>query len=447
MGSALRYWHWVRVNGEGKRQVEEIPTAKAFFQQQFPQFMNTNEKIPDAAIQRQLMDLMGFQPTSEQSQTQYLAELCLRCFISYQIDQTCFELVKQFGVIGGFKQTDLLCYVLDDFKLLQHSKPQLDTRYQSLADKILQTFNPECAQLSTWTKRLVKSHEELNHFLWGCGVHLATHWSILNNYQPKQLERLLAQFYNYSSTTAKQAAEILDSYQTVYLSDRLQQNRSRFRVRCQPPTPEQLNRILVILAEKGISNISSNQLLEQLESIADLIRRSRQPPQEPPPNENYPQPTPDEAEIEMQEFLERYHQLLVTHLDEAISQVLNDRLNDLRKRKPPKDQKFLHALRLYCQSLPMSEIAGKVGLSQQYQVSRLLNLKALRQGVQHQLLLTLKHQVLQLAYYYTDFVELGRLEQAVVVEVERILKEAEREKSTPNCSRDSLLTRRIYHHL
>ena len=440
MGSALRYWCWARLDSGGRRQVEEIPTAKAFFQQQFPQLVNS--EVPDGVIQRQLVHLMGSETTPEDSQTRLGAEFCLRCFISQQIDQTCSELVRRFGNVGGFNQRDLLPFVLDDFELLPHSTPKTDTNYESLADKILRTFNPERSQLSTWTARLVKSHPELNRFLWDCGVHLQSDWSILNNYHPKQLERLLTEVYNYSSILAQKSGEILDSYQTVYLSDRLQKNRSRSRSRCQPPSPEQLNRIIADLEEKGIRNYSSDDLLEELESLAEFIRRSRQPQQE-PLVDNTPQETIDETEGEMREFLQRYRQLLLTQIDQAILQVLNDRLSYLKKRKPPKDQIFIQALQLYCLSQPMSEIARKVGLQKQYQVTRLLQLITLRQDIQKRLLVILKEQVIQLAGYYTNLTQLERLEQAVAAEIDRIIAEAERETMSSNCSRESLFNRRL----
>ncbi|MDY7024262.1 MAG: hypothetical protein SWJ54_23420, partial [Cyanobacteriota bacterium] len=62
MNSASRYWYWVRLNTGGQRQVEEIPTAKAFFQEQFPQLINS-EEVPDTAIQGQLIDLMALSST------------------------------------------------------------------------------------------------------------------------------------------------------------------------------------------------------------------------------------------------------------------------------------------------------------------------------------------------------------------------------------------------
>ncbi|WP_413168098.1 CHASE2 domain-containing protein [Capilliphycus salinus ALCB114379] len=345
MGSALLYWCWVRLNTGGKRQVEEIPTAKAFFQQQFPHFSDRDD-IPDTAIQKQLVNLMRSQFAEEDSQTRLGAESCLRCFISQQIDQTCLELERRFGEVGGFNRIDLLPFVLNDFEWFQHSRPKMNKNYESLADKILRTFNPERSQLNTWTARLVKSQPELNRFLWDCGVHLQSDWSILNNYHPKQLERLLVEVYNYSLVPAQKASELLDSYQAVYLSDRLQKNRSRSRSRCQLPTSEQLNRILANLEEKGITNYTPDELLEQFVSLAELIRRSRQPQREPLCDDNYVSPSPDEAETQTQEFLQRYRQLLVTQLDQTILQVLNDRLSYLKQLKPPKDGNFLQALQL-----------------------------------------------------------------------------------------------------
>ena len=145
--------------------------------------------------------------------------------------------------------------------------------------------------------------------------------------------------------------------------------------------------------------------------------------------------------------MQRFRQLLVTHLDRAMKQVLKDRLSYLSKGKRPKDQIFLQALRLNCQGQPMKEIAKKIGLTRQDQVSRLLNLKSLRQDVQQRLLVTLKEEVIQLACYYTDLLQLKRLEQALAAEINRIMEEAEREMNTPNSSRNSLFTRRLCRHL
>ncbi|KKD38089.1 hypothetical protein [Limnoraphis robusta] len=438
MGSTLRYWCWVRLDGGGKRQVEEISSAKAFFQQQFPEWIDKQD-VPDAAIQRKLVGFIG-------SDSQLQAQLCLRCFISHQIDQTCLELARRFGEKGGFNQIDLLPFVLDDVKLLQRFHLQLNTQYESLADKILQTFNPEKGQLSTWTARLVRSHGELQKFLEECGIYLESDWSLLNNYYPQQLERLLTEFYNYNSTPAQKAREILDSYQTVYLSDRLQQNRSRSRSRCQPPTPEQLNRIIADLEEKGITGFTSDDLLEELESLAELIRRSRHPQKE-EIQDNIPLSTNDETEREMEECLQRYRQLLITQLDPAIVQVLQERLSYFKKRKPPKDKTFIQGLQLYCQGQSMSEIARKIGLKRQDNVTRLLQLKTLREDIQQRLLSTLKDQVIQLARYYNNLVKLERLEQALAAEIDRMMEEAQRDTMTPNCSRDSLFFRRLCRHL
>ncbi len=277
-------------------------------------------------------------------------------------------------------------------------------------------------------------------------IYLETNWSILNNYYPQQLERLLTEFYNYSSIYAQKSMEILDSYQTIYLSDRLQKNRSRSRSRCQPPTPEQLNRIIADLEEKGITNYTPNSLLEKLESLAELIRRSRHPQKE-EIKDDIPLSTNDENEREIEEFLQRYRQLLITQLDQAIVQVLQDRLSYFKKRKPPKDKTFIQGLRLYCQGQSMSEIAQKIGLKRQDNVTRLLQFKTLREDIQQRLLSTLKDQVVQLAGYYTDLISLERLEQALVAEIDRMMEEAQRDTMNPNCSRNSLFYRRLSRHL
>ncbi|MBD2541175.1 hypothetical protein H6G60_20500, partial [Coleofasciculus sp. FACHB-SPT36] len=91
MGTASRYWLLMKIDSFGKCRTEEVELAKAFFLTQFPE-LSDREDMPDREIQRQLMQ--WFQNDDPRRQ---MAEVCLRCFISHQIQEFCLELEQKFG--------------------------------------------------------------------------------------------------------------------------------------------------------------------------------------------------------------------------------------------------------------------------------------------------------------------------------------------------------------
>ena len=94
MGSPSRYWRLVKLDTTGQRRVEEVADAKHFFQQQFVEFSGQFD-IPDPFIQRQCIDLVRRVEKVSGDRTAHLAETCLRCFISNQIDDICQHLAAQ----------------------------------------------------------------------------------------------------------------------------------------------------------------------------------------------------------------------------------------------------------------------------------------------------------------------------------------------------------------
>ncbi|NJR66284.1 MAG: hypothetical protein HC772_14690, partial [Leptolyngbyaceae cyanobacterium CRU_2_3] len=181
MGSPSRYWRLVKLDITGQRQVEEVADAKHFFQQQFVQFAGQFD-VPDAFIQRQCVNLIRRVGNIEGDRPAHLAEVCMRCFISNQIDGICQRLAMQFGSRHGFTHHDLLPYVLDDVVSVTRRS---SSSYRSLATKILDSYDPDKAGLSTWVHRLVRGQDELEQFLLEQGVYLISDWAILNDTQPK----------------------------------------------------------------------------------------------------------------------------------------------------------------------------------------------------------------------------------------------------------------------
>jgi hypothetical protein len=203
MGNSWKYWNFARIDATGTCKTQLIARAKAFFQTQFPALIDL-EEVPSALVQAQLIQLL--RSDSAPLADRQLAEICLRCFISQQIKQTCLDLAQKFGHSSGFDQSDLLPLVLNDVEIAQpltigtsptdsptdSPTEPAQPRFQPLAAKILQTFDPEKSGLSTWARQLAEHDKELNAVLQAQGVWLITDWAILNAATPTQIQRRLA---------------------------------------------------------------------------------------------------------------------------------------------------------------------------------------------------------------------------------------------------------------
>ncbi|MFB8788078.1 MAG: hypothetical protein U7123_04355 [Potamolinea sp.] len=478
MSAASRYWKLVKIDAAGGRKIEEIADAKQFLLSSFPEFIAQSE-VPDALIQRKLMYLMregnleGTSTTYPASKTsiQLLAETCLQCFVSTQIERVCQQLTAQFGVAHGFTYSDLLPLVLDDIGNRQkgNSTNSIKSSYQSLLSEILQSFDPEQSSLATWTTRRVKHHKELNAFLLERGVYLVSDWAILNDTSPKQLQRIFLEFHQLTATEIQQAKELLESYHAVYRTQRIKQRQQGIKGQCSPPTTEQLQKIGMNLSSQINQKFSPETVMKKLQKIAAHLREYRiyvrggSLPTEPlelthpgglsDHNQSLDIPDNRDFEDEQSEFLKLYHQQFLNCLDEAIAKVTSERARQLQRKESLRVQKFLTALKLFhCQGRSMTEIAKIVNLQAQYQVTRLLQLKSFRADVQQHLLVLLRDRVLEQAKAYTDPKRLQNLHQqiedALNEQINMVIQEAIIEASTgTNHSPNSLFSQRLCRHL
>jgi len=402
------YWTLITINAAGNRQVQSIPSAQAFFNQVFAKLIdvsNTNNKD----IQLQLLNLYGDVSVDERMN----AQRCLLCFISWEIEKVCLNLEKQFGTVGGFTSRDLLPYVLDDDRRLQPK-----SYYQCFSLKILQSFDAKQSSLSSWTSRKVKQHPALSKFLLECGIYLLSDWAILNDTQPKQLERILSQFHLLTVREIQQYKLLLSSYHKVYRAQRLQQRRGKKTSKCQPPTTEQLQQI----SDK--SSFSTDNLMAQLQRLAKCLREYRiyirggSLATESIDN-NYlgsTNHTDNPEENQTSEFLKLYRPQFLECLDNALATVTQTRVNKMQNKDVSKANKFITALQLFhCQGLSMTEIAKQIEMKAQFQVTRLLKLKEFRADVTHELLLLLKSRVLKLAHNYSSLEKLQALESQIAI--------------------------------
>ncbi|MEB3212688.1 MAG: hypothetical protein VKL39_15115 [Leptolyngbyaceae bacterium] len=426
MVAVSNYWRLVRIDSSGHCSVDEIPEAKALITHLFPSDLG-ELPLPEEEAQRVLFALWRNQGVSENDRTS--AESCLRCIVSHYIQQVCAQIAARFGHQHQFTRNDLLGLILDT-SVGRSPNRRHGNEHPSLTQTILQSFDPSRAGLKTWVMRQVRHHPEVKRFLAEQGVCLVTDWAILKDIRVEQARQILVEFHALATLEVEQSCSLLKAYHTVYRGDRLQQRQQgklEGRAECQPPTPEQLNRIADLVFIHHDFCWSLEQVMHRLQTLAKHLRlyriymRSGVLPTESLENPTvYDQatsiqaPSLDEEQEERSAFLEFYQQQLVVGLDLAIGKVVGDRLTYFQRKKPQMVEPFLTALYLFhCRGYPMGEIASEVGLKAQFQVTRLMKLKELRASVQAVLTQWLFDQVMEQAATYRDPTQLSTFGQHI----------------------------------
>ena len=468
MSTASKYWTLVKLEGSGRLKRCEISSAKAFFQQAFPNCLNQTQ-VQDVQIQKQLLQWMR-ESSSPTPLARQEAECCLLCFISWEIEHVCIHLAQKFGAEHGFSCNDLFPFVLDEEGVNDKQPLGQKTTYRSLARDILQSFDAQQSGLATWTNRRVKFHPEINTFLLQHGVYLISDWAILNDTRPQQLEHILLEFYQLTPLETEQQSRLLSCYHNVYRAQRLQQRKTGVRKLCQPPTSQQYQQMAQQLALNYQLELSPKTVAVKLQDVATKIRQYRTcirggylPTESLHPadgNDSWvdriaaPEPTEDEDEyLKQQEFLKWYQQQLSISLQGSIAQVLETWLKGLQKRGSQQSEQFLIGLHLFhCQGKSMGEIASALGLKAQYQVTRLLKLKAFRSDVQHHLLKELCDRISDYTKSFPSAQNLDtwqqNIEKALDEEIEPIFQQAESDSYvSQNRPLDSPFFKALCHYL
>lgn len=417
MSEQSRYWRLVRLDSTGQARFRPLPPIKTWFQTCFDQ-------QAEAGVQTQLLDLWR-----RQSPDQMAALLSLRCFVSHSILQGCRQLVQAFGQRYQFTLTDLLAYVLDD----DGSPPG---PYQPLTMKILETYDAAKGKLTTWTFRLTQSHPEINRELLDRGLYRASDWALLNDTAPSQLQRILAEVYGHSQAEVEQAVMLLERYHEVYRQMRLELRLAgKGSHRCEPPTPEQLRQM--------DDQRSPEVVLAQLQAIADRLRNYKVQVRQKAPFtqsidalEDWEIPAPAVEEDPADQFLQHYREQLQQSLATAIAESIHARRAKLARKNPPQDQLFVQGLaRFHCQGMAMAAIAAELGLKNQVQVTRLLDLRRFRGEVRNRLLPQLQAAVRTQAQAFVDPEELATLasqiDRLLAETVDEVMAEAAAEAQTP----------------
>jgi hypothetical protein len=443
----LKYYTLIMLGSGGKRKVREIEVAKIFFTETFANCLDINSES-DIIIQKRLLEISQ----NNSNRASLLAQRCLLCFISWQIEQVCLSLEQQFSNLHGFTSQDLFGYVLDDDGSLE-----LSDTYRCIGREILETFDPDKSSLTTWTSRKVKQHRELNKYLLECGLYLVSDWAILNDTKPQQLSKILGEFHCLTNAEIEQGKILLLAYHKIYRTERFMQRvNQKGKGKCNPPTSQQLEAIIKLLQAQEISNLSIKVVMERLQNLANQLREYRIHVRnasfatvsldaqlnenktfiEQNANTNSENIIIDADEAnQTEDFLKNYRLQMVSCLDNAFNTVIESRLTKLKKKDTDKANQFITALKLFhCQRLSMGKIAQQLGLRAQDAVARLLKLKEFRADIHQETLVKLQDRVMELAQKYSTPKQLKILElkitEALDEQVVNIITQAEVEAAS-----------------
>jgi len=304
--------------------------------------------------------------------------------------------VRLFGSANGFTYRDLLSFVLND------DGKRFNGGFVPFSLKILHSFSPDqTCSLGGWVDLRVKRNPDLNRFLLEQGLNFTSDWALLNRANPRYLAGI--------------DRDLVEVFHLVYRRDRRQQNRQGTQQKCLDPTNEQLQEMMQWLRQRQVL-VDSTSVLNQLKRLAQVLRQEdiwgrrgfpvAEPLETTDPNtgETSFKDIPDDdstSDIEASERSELqqfcYEQLLHS-LDQGIRQAIGDRVHSLKQR--PRYTQLAHqvkpALRLlYFEGKSQEQIALMLGMTNQSQVSRILNPKELLVTIRQRTLEALLHDILE----------------------------------------------------
>lgn len=430
MGFMRHFDHLTQLNSAGGVTLKRLEVVADFLDRSV---LTVHAVSSPRQIQSQLFELYA----QEGSRAQ-LAALSLRCLISHYIHQTCDRLGQQFGRNYQFEPSDLYRFVLDD---MGH-EPDSETNYQPLAIKILQSFDRRRGSLKGWTEQLVKQHPEVKAFLNERGLCLISDWALLNQATAAKIKRIYCDLIPRSSTEIQDLCEILAVYQQVYRTDLIQARQQGRTGLCPPPTEAQLQQMIDLLSDRVPTELLPQTLYQRLHELATHLREetvTRRRSVMPTRSLDDPALSPqvslvaDETQASpYRSWLRTYHTELSNCLTHAIQTVVGDRLHQYSAAK---GEQFLKALHLFhCQAVSMTHIAEQLGFKAQFQVSRLLKLKELREDVRIRVLQCLLPRLRDSAYELASPTAIDQfdalLNLALTQQVDELLQQAQAETKT-----------------
>ena len=423
------YWTFVRIMDAGNYVRQTIPQAKVYFDHLLDDIDNEHIAVDNQQRKRIQTKLFDQLQNSPDLTTRWAAEVCLRCYISNAILLSSQYLLKQFSPQCNIKLNEILVLMLDDVDITASILNLSAQSYRPFAAEVLTSFKPTLSSLETWIRLKVRQNPEVRRLFLEHGILMTTKWALLNQTEPKDLQ-FLANYGVLTNSEVDQNCVLLECYHQIY---RAQWRMSKKKGTCPDPTEEQKQEIAAKFeARLGIS-MSPNCIFEKLHNLAKKIRDYKiregggktleDDSLEDSKNHSetlkeIPNPSPEVDEIE-----ERMA-FLVKCLDRAIIETIQTRLTTLKRRTPDKASKYIMALKLYfcpekTEMMTMNDIANRINLKGQYEVTRLLEIKKFCSHVQNRTVEHLKDNILKRTDVFKNPDCLERVRDAVDQLIER----------------------------
>lgn len=421
-----RYWTLVRLTASGGYRMDQVSQAYAYLQQYGSQ-LSAGINV-DHTLQVQL--------TQRFKVGDLIAGLCLRCYISSVILQECQALVWRFGAYYGFNEAELLPYVLND------EGEVAITAFKPLGYKILEKYDPDFATLSTWTARLVRQNADLKQCLKEHGLLLITDWGLLNDTKPRQLRRILVEYFDEAEAISNQAAWVHEAYRLVYLPDRP----GRRGGICTEPTAEQLQRMASYIQTTFQYSLTPKMVMARLQWSAKRLRQYRLK-QQPKSFGRMEPATSREDDRGIDNFLSDYRRQVLQCLDQSVSTVIQGRMQgNSRRTRITTVENFLYALQwYYCEGLSQGEIAKRLQVGGQDRVAKLLKLTQFRSEVKLHTFTCLQNYIQVVANAGDDPEQLLAVDAALNEQLDQLIQQDQDWGFTPIAiqKQGSLLSQRV----
>ena len=446
MANNDNYWILRGVNSFGQYRAQKILEAESFLLENLARQIKS-DRIEHKEIQK---TLFGWH-RNEETEAQVKAECCLRCFVSNCIYQFCLSTEQKYRESYGLSRNDLFPVLLELIPPHSIARSKVSN---SLTSDIINTFDlNKHTNLSTWTSIKVKGNRQYKIVLRFYGIVEVTDWLILVQTTPGKLARKLRQ-QGYSELEIQDYDNLLAAFHQVYRTKILARRKEINEQRQQKgqgkshkpypfPTNEQLKQIAQLL---DISRqLEPQDVLNQLKNIANILRN------------NTPFPHNNNLEDSTCETTEKFKTIIYNQIEDCLltvtNRVIEVKINHFLNKRKPKIQKANNLILgldlFYCQGYAMGEIATRLELSGQSQVSRLLKLKELREDISRNVIPILKERLKE---HITDFVndptKLAildtKIQEFIEPEIKEIIQEAETEIfDSKNRTRKSLFARTV----
>ena len=103
-------------------------------------------------------------------------------------------------------------------------------------------------------------------------IDAVSNWAVLNHASPGQLNRKFSETCGLQPSEFQQACDLLEAYHAVYRLNWMRRRAQGYRGKCSPPTTAQLEQISAYLQVKTKCSSSPQQILSELQAIAQKLR-------------------------------------------------------------------------------------------------------------------------------------------------------------------------------